>query len=583
MMRVLGKFRVANGQREYCASLDAKERLWIFLSGTGGEKNEEAVLRVTVSPVMVRANRSNDVVVKEGDWTHLAVTWDASLKSDGVRCYVNGRPVATLAASSGSFEQLHAGTADLTLGTFDVEQVVEGGVTREVVRNPFHGRMADLRLYAGVLAAEEIADLARIPPAKRAAPVQDVSQKTASPRDDVAAKTERLDALRTGMREGMPASNRQEALARLDAIVTQTEVVALPESGLIAYAETIWFADGPKARSLIADWLRDASLRDRLSPRTLTRLLALAAKQHEAEDAEYPIEPAVVMLIEQRVQKEFGAGRCDYAMLRDLVKGLHAAVIEESARKWAIRAAELLLAGPGADDLAQLRDLARLLYENDLAGPNRGHAGLVQALIALDAAGRLDLDPGDAEVFGPVAGAADLRVRLAKALDTGGAPSVAIGKILGNASVASGTGDAWRATVAEREGRTTGDARVNWLLIRGYGETFAVTPGEPARRVHWYRKAQTEARSDAARFAVLREMALFYCERRYAADAVKSVEEVRPRLSGPPGQACEAFLERLRTIARDAGERNALLLQRVEETRQTALQAAHAVRAEGRE
>jgi hypothetical protein len=78
-------------------------------------------------------------------------------------------------------------------------------------------------------------------------------------------------------------------------------------------------------------------------------------------------------------------------------------------------------------------------------------------------------------------------------------------------------------------------------------------------------------------------MALFYCERRYAADAVKSVEEVRPRLSGPPGQACEAFLERLRTIARDAGERNALLLQRVEETRQTALQAAHAVRAEGRE
>jgi uncharacterized protein DUF1553/uncharacterized protein DUF1549/concanavalin A-like lectin/glucanase superfamily protein/cytochrome c len=81
-----------------------------------------------------------------GDWHHLALTYDGSGKAAGVHLYVGGAP-ADVEVIRDTLAGPIANDAPLNIGSRDLGQ-------------PFVGQIDDLRLYGGVLAPEQIANLA---------------------------------------------------------------------------------------------------------------------------------------------------------------------------------------------------------------------------------------------------------------------------------------------------------------------------------------------------------------------------------------------------------------------------------------
>ncbi|MEO7143030.1 MAG: DUF1549 domain-containing protein, partial [Bryobacteraceae bacterium] len=89
--------------------------------------------------------RSKDRLI-QGDWMHVAVTYDGSGKAAAVKLFVNGKPVET------------AVEHDSLSGSFASAQPLEIG--NKNTGNPYQGQMDDLRFYNRPLHADEIETLA---------------------------------------------------------------------------------------------------------------------------------------------------------------------------------------------------------------------------------------------------------------------------------------------------------------------------------------------------------------------------------------------------------------------------------------
>jgi hypothetical protein len=109
-------------------------------------------LKVTAKPVL-----------KEGEWTHVFITYDGSSKAKGITIYINGTPAGVDVE------------ADKLKGSIAVKQPLRIGSRQG--GNRWKGQIEDLRIYRRVLAQDEIAGLgdapqraiAAIPAAKRSA------------------------------------------------------------------------------------------------------------------------------------------------------------------------------------------------------------------------------------------------------------------------------------------------------------------------------------------------------------------------------------------------------------------------------
>jgi len=139
VMRLLGKFQVEGNNREYCVFLGADNRLWVFLSDNGTADAGHTVLRATETAAVVN-----------GQWQHLAVTWDATAGSEGLCVYLDGVLQPTVSAADAQINQIHAGDSHLVLGSYDVAS----GAT-----NSFHGALARFLLFRGVLSSSEVSGI----------------------------------------------------------------------------------------------------------------------------------------------------------------------------------------------------------------------------------------------------------------------------------------------------------------------------------------------------------------------------------------------------------------------------------------
>ena len=92
----------------------------------------------------IKVNSKNKL--KEGEWAHVFVTWDASKKASGVRLYVNGDPWEWTAEE------------DRLTGTLKSNGPFYIG--RRNTGSEFKGLIDDVRLYDRVLLPEEVATLA---------------------------------------------------------------------------------------------------------------------------------------------------------------------------------------------------------------------------------------------------------------------------------------------------------------------------------------------------------------------------------------------------------------------------------------
>ena len=150
LLRVLGKFQISDNNREYCLFLNTGNRLWIFMSDDGSADPGHAFLKTTLLPAAIMDR-----------WSHLAVTWESSQGPAGLRVYADGQPLPTADAQVSDIHGIHAGAADLTLGTYDVPV----GEEQPVPVNPFSGRICQFALFRGVLSetgVREIHELGRV-------------------------------------------------------------------------------------------------------------------------------------------------------------------------------------------------------------------------------------------------------------------------------------------------------------------------------------------------------------------------------------------------------------------------------------
>jgi len=148
LSRLLGKFKTEGHQREYGAFFAADGRLWVFFSDNGSADYGHFILKVSEKPVL-----------KKGQWLHLAVAWDASRGADGVSCYTNGAPIRLWDVLSSDISSLHAGSADLTLGAYDIVRRKHGRKETELVNCPFQGSVSGLVLCRDALTPLEAREL----------------------------------------------------------------------------------------------------------------------------------------------------------------------------------------------------------------------------------------------------------------------------------------------------------------------------------------------------------------------------------------------------------------------------------------
>ncbi|MFO7871731.1 MAG: LamG-like jellyroll fold domain-containing protein [Kiritimatiellia bacterium] len=167
--RILGKFRTKDKQRQYSAFF-LGGRLWTFFSDDGSCRHGNRILKVT-RPRVVHRNQ----------WMHLGVVWDSTNGAAGVHTYIDGLEEPTWDVGSSDIQSLHSGTAEFTLGAYDIKRIrrripvwrpqirIPGRPwhpkrrkkwkEKEIVINSFRGQMAQLVLCKSALTEIEVAEL----------------------------------------------------------------------------------------------------------------------------------------------------------------------------------------------------------------------------------------------------------------------------------------------------------------------------------------------------------------------------------------------------------------------------------------
>src|SRR4051812_36269267 len=106
--------------------------------------------RLTVRVVGDTPEQAIEIRTRErlrlGDWYHVALTYDGSSKASGLALYLNGAP--------SNVEVVH----DALSGTWATDAPLRVG--SKTLGQPFVGQLDDLRLYARVLNAQQVEDLA---------------------------------------------------------------------------------------------------------------------------------------------------------------------------------------------------------------------------------------------------------------------------------------------------------------------------------------------------------------------------------------------------------------------------------------
>ena len=164
LRRILGKYQTKGNNREHATHLAPNGRVWTFLSDNGTASRSHTILRTI-------KNRT----LKNGEWQHLAITWDSTNSAVGVSCYVNGIEQALRSQTAAGITNLHTGTADLTLGAYAIRKPGRAGPKntlpsshpdnaasskeKENVINSFKGSMAQLILCQGVLSDLEVREI----------------------------------------------------------------------------------------------------------------------------------------------------------------------------------------------------------------------------------------------------------------------------------------------------------------------------------------------------------------------------------------------------------------------------------------
>lgn len=146
LSRVLGKYSKKGSRMEYACFL-LGGRVWVFISDDGTAKCGHSILGVT-----------KESVLKNKRWAHLAVNWEAGGLID---IYIDGDQVRTLNIGSSLLSKMHAGNADLTLGSYDIEERSVGR-GRKIIRkvlNAFKGSVAGFTLLEGGLTETEAREI----------------------------------------------------------------------------------------------------------------------------------------------------------------------------------------------------------------------------------------------------------------------------------------------------------------------------------------------------------------------------------------------------------------------------------------
>jgi len=169
--RVIGKYAIKDKQREHCAFIGEDNRLYVFLSSDGTPGEDSSILISSLLPVATK-----------DQWQNISLSWDSASASDGLKCYLNGDEIEMGVITDGDITGLFNGSADLTLGSYDVfipgreeennrENQSQNDQTRqetknrekqkkEIVRNAFQGSMANFLLCGDILTSIEIKEIA---------------------------------------------------------------------------------------------------------------------------------------------------------------------------------------------------------------------------------------------------------------------------------------------------------------------------------------------------------------------------------------------------------------------------------------
>ena len=107
-------------------------------------------LRLYDSSALVYIGRYSDTTLTayEGQWVHVAMTYDGSESTNGITLYINGNEIASTAESAGSYAGIENTTSDLRIGT-----LLPSDATYKKFAN---GKVDDLRIYNYELTAAQI-------------------------------------------------------------------------------------------------------------------------------------------------------------------------------------------------------------------------------------------------------------------------------------------------------------------------------------------------------------------------------------------------------------------------------------------
>jgi hypothetical protein len=134
--RVLGKIETQTDESEYGLFLGLGG-IWSVLSSDGSMDWDKTIWQWAALPSG-----------KKDAWLHLGVSWERALGADGMRMHVNGRKFHSIGWGVDGLDTLFQGTANLTLGTFDVigsefEDAFNGSVAQMVFCSE---RLTDLEM-----------------------------------------------------------------------------------------------------------------------------------------------------------------------------------------------------------------------------------------------------------------------------------------------------------------------------------------------------------------------------------------------------------------------------------------------------
>ena len=147
-MRVLGKFNAAGNNREYSVFIGPDDRLWMFFSDDGSSARRHSTRKAT-----------GKHVIEGNQWQHLAVTWNATQGCDDVSCYINAAELPLCELVSAGIGSIHTGSADLTLGAYNIFNVSCDRWQKEIVQNSFKGYMSQFVLCRGALTDLEVNEI----------------------------------------------------------------------------------------------------------------------------------------------------------------------------------------------------------------------------------------------------------------------------------------------------------------------------------------------------------------------------------------------------------------------------------------